>query len=144
MSEIKYKGTIVDWHDSVDETERPRANLKLKTVPGAWWIYADGYEGNGSGPAVEIEMDHGVLTVRLWADRHEEEATHIISLEGMRKDCLGILRPDHYYGGSHWYPEEYAVRHAKGMWPFTERWTPGPEDDRDEDDLDEEESEVCQ
>jgi hypothetical protein len=36
----------------------------------------------GKNPVVEIETDHGVLTVRLWADSHEEEATHIIRLKG--------------------------------------------------------------
>ncbi len=133
MTESKYEGTIVDWDDEIEEDERRHVQLKLETTSEAWWIYADGYNGFGEGPVVEIEMDHGVLTVRLWADRHEEEATHIISVEGMRKDCPSILRPDHYDVGSHWYPEEYAVRHAKGMWPFTERWTPGPDDDLDKD-----------
>ena len=129
MNDIKYEGTIFN---NLKENDKRNVHLELKTTSEAWWIYADGYDGSGGGPVVEIEMDHGVLTVRLWADRREEEATHIISVEGMRKDCLGILRPDHYYGGSHWYPEEDAVRHAKGMWPFTERWIAGSDDDMDD------------
>ena len=97
----------------MDEDGRRQVQLKLETTPEAWWIFADGYDGLcGPCPVVDIEMDHGVLTVRLWADRQEEEATHIISVEGMRKDCSAILQPDHYYGGSHWYPEEDAVRHV--------------------------------
>ena len=144
MSDIKYEGTIVDWDDRLDPAERPRARLTLKTTSSAWWIYADGYEGLcGSCPVVEIEMDHGVLTVRIWADRKEEETTHIISVEGMRRDCPAILRPRSYDCGMHWYPDEYAIRHAKGMWPFTNRWTPGPDDglDSDEDEAEEESDE---
>ena len=148
MNDIKYEGTVVDWDDELDEAERPRATLKLRTTSSAWWIYADGYDGFGNGPMVEIEMDHGVLLVRLWADRHEEEATHIISVEGMRRDCPAILRPHVYGSHTHWYPEEDAVRHARGMWPYAERWRSADddfdEDELDDDDLDEEESEVCQ
>jgi hypothetical protein len=139
--DANFEGVIKDRNDWVEDSERRQVRLRLKQVSEAWWIYADGYGGFDGSPVVEIEMDHGVLTVRLWADRKEEEATHIISVEGMRRDCSSILKPSLHGNATHWYPDEDAVRYAKGMWPYTKPWQPdGDDDDLDEDAADEDES----
>ena len=52
---------------------------------GRLWLGAEGYEDyHGSMQTVLLERHDGRLVVRIWADKHDENPTHVIDLEGAR------------------------------------------------------------
>jgi len=78
--------TLRDQYEDHEGSGDAKVDIKLEDVNNSLWISAKGYEDHGGTPSlITMEIWEGRLRLLVWADKNEEDPTHIIDLEGAKE-----------------------------------------------------------
>jgi hypothetical protein len=72
-------------YDVMDEDSKQELKAKVTADNRGIYISLDGYEdGCGNPETILVELCEGEARVVVWADKEQEDPSHIISMEGVK------------------------------------------------------------